>query len=321
MNINVLLNNRWSLVAWFLLTALHGNQVWANTCTGNPLSTHFTSADFAMLKPPRDIPVGSTILVKEIDQGKTTMNCSGDGLWFDYGFVGGATKTAYEHVYQTGVPGIGMRIYWYNEGGVYMEWPRFERRLNPTTYTPPHKFKLELVKTGPISSGKFLDHKIRIYYHNQLSNEILFNNVSYNAQRSGCSVLRPVQTVIMPSVPLSKFATDELVFGPKSFAIDLKCDKGVKVAYVIDGVIYNGHVLLNSQDEGMAKGVGLILVQGDASSQVIQKLGTRTEFKTTQTTVDDEMLSIPLTVFYVNFGPKVTAGYVRSNAMVTFMYE
>jgi len=321
MNINVLLNNRWSLVAWFLLTALHGNQVWANTCTGNPLSTHFTSADFAMLKPPRDIPVGSTILVKDIDLGKTTMNCSGNGLWFDYGFVGGATKTAYEHVYETGVPGIGMRIYWYNEGGVYMEWPRFERRLNPNTYSPAHKFKLELVKTGAIRSGKFLDHKIRIYYHNQLSNEIVFNNVSYNAQRSGCTVARPVQTIIMPSVPLSKFTKDELVFGPTSFAIDLKCDKGVKVAYVIDGVIYNGHVLLNSQDEGMAKGVGLVLVQGDASSQVIQQLGTRTEFKTTQTTVDDEVLSIPLTVFYVNFGPKVTAGYVRSNAMVTFMYE
>lgn len=321
MNINVLLNNRWALVACFLLAALHGNQVWANTCTGNPLSTHFTSADFAMLKPARDIPVGSTILVKEIDQGKTTMTCSGNGLWFDYGFVGGATKTAYEHVYETGVPGIGMRIYWYNEGGVYMEWPRFERRLDPTTYTPPHKFKLELVKTGPISSGKFTDHKIRIYYHNQLSNEILFNNVSYNAQRSGCSVLRPVQTVTMPTVPLSKFTTDGIPFSPTSFAIDLKCDKGVKVAYVIDGLYSNMHILLNSPADGMAKGVGLIFLQGDANSEVPQKLGTRTEFKTTQTTVDDEMLSIPLTVFYMYYGPRVTAGDIHTNAMVTFMYE
>lgn len=321
MNINVLLNKRWALVAWFLLTALHGNQVWANTCTGNPLSTHFTSADFAMLKPPRDIPVGSTILVKDIDLGKTTMTCSGFLLWFDYGFVGGATKTAYEHVYETGVPGIGMRILWYHEGDVYMEWPRFERLLNPGTYSPPHKFKLELVKTGPISSGKFLDHKIRIYYHNQLSNEILFNGVSYNAQRSGCTVARPVQTITMPTVPLSRFKNDGALLSPTSFSIDLKCDKGVKVAYVIDGVIYNGDILLNSRDEGMAKGVGLVLVQGDASSQTPQKLGTRTEFKTTQTTVDGEMLSIPLTVFYMYSGPKATAGDVRTNAMVTFMYE
>ncbi|MGZ0783828.1 fimbrial protein [Pseudomonas saponiphila] len=321
MNIEALLNNRWPLIAWLLLSAMYGNYAWANTCTGSPLSTNFTSADFAMLKPPRDIPVGSTILVKEIDQGKTTMTCSGNGLWFDYGFVGGATKTAYEHVYETGVPGIGMRIYWYNEGGVYMEWPRFERRLNPSTYTPPHKFKLELVKTGPIGSGKFSNHRIRIYYHNQLSNEILFNNVSYTAQSRGCAVARPVQTVIMPAVPLSKFTTDGIPFSPTSFEIDLKCDKGVKVAYVIDGANANMHILLNSNGEGMAKGVGLILLQGDANSEVGQMLGTRTEFKTTQTTVDGEMLNIPLTVFYMYYGPKVTAGYVRTNAMVTFIYE
>lgn len=319
MNINVLLNNRWSLVAWFLLTALHGNQVWANTCTGNPLSTHFTSADFAMLKPPRDIPVGSTILVKEINQGITTMTCSGNGLWFDYGFVGGATKTAYEHVYETGVPGIGMRILWYHEGDVYMEWPRFERRLNPGTYSPPHKFKLELVKTGPISSGKFLDHKIRNYYHNQLSNEILFNGVTYNAQRSGCAVARPVQTVTLPTVPLSKLLSIQGPVGQTTFSIDLKCDKGVKVAYRMDG-LQIASILLNSEGPGMAKGVGLILVRGDASSRIIQEFATRTEFKTTPTSVDDEALSIPLTAFYVNYATP-TAGYVAINATVTFMYE
>ncbi|PYC43047.1 fimbrial protein [Pseudomonas protegens] len=319
MNINVLLNNRWALVAWFLLTALHGNQVWANTCTGNPLSTHFTSADFAMLKPPRDIPVGSTILVKDIDLGITTMTCSGNGLWFDYGFVGGATKTAYEHVYETGVPGIGMRILWYHEGDVYMEWPRFERRLNPGTYSPPHKFKLELVKTGPISSGKFLDHKIRNYYHNQLSNEILFNGVTYNAQRSGCAVARPVQTVTLPTVPLSKLLSIQGPVGQTTFSIDLKCDKGVKVAYRMDG-LQMASILLNSEGPGMAKGVGLILVRGDASSKIIQEFATRTEFKTTPTSVDDEALSIPLTAFYVNYATP-TAGYVAINATVTFMYE
>lgn len=319
MNINVLLNNRWALVAWFLLTALHGNQVWANTCTGNPLSTHFTSADFAMLKPPRDIPVGSTILVKDIDLGITTMTCSGNGLWFDYGFVGGATKTAYEHVYETGVPGIGMRILWHHEGDVYMEWPRFERRLNPGTYSPPHKFKLELVKTGPISSGKFLDHKIRNYYHNQLSNEILFNGVTYNAQRSGCAVARPVQTVTLPTVPLSKLLSIKGPVGQTTFSIDLKCDKGVKVAYRMDG-LQMASILLNSEGPGMAKGVGLVLVRGDASSRIIQEFATRTEFKTTPTSVDDEALSIPLTAFYVNYATP-TAGYVAINATVTFMYE
>ncbi|MDP9532487.1 fimbrial protein [Pseudomonas protegens] len=319
MNINVLLNNRWSLVACFLLTALLGNQVWANTCTGNPLSTHFTSADFAMLKPPRDIPVGSTILVKEINQGITTMTCSGNGLWFDYGFVGGATKTAYEHVYETGVPGIGMRILWYHEGDVYMEWPRFERRLNPGTYSPPHKFKLELVKTGPISSGKFLDHKIRNYYHNQLSNEILFNGVTYNAQRSGCAVARPVQTVTLPTVPLSKLLSIQGPVGQTTFSIDLKCDKGVKVAYRMDG-LQIASILKNSEGPGMARGVGLVLVRGDASSKIIQEFATRTEFKTTPTSVDDEALSIPLTAFYVNYATP-TAGYVSINATVTFMYE
>lgn len=70
----------------------------------------------------------------------------------------------------------------------------------------------------------------------------------------------------------------------------------------------------------MAKGVGLILVRGDASSRIIQEFATRTEFKTTPTSVDDEALSIPLTAFYVNYATP-TAGYVAINATVTFMYE
>lgn len=300
---------------------LFGATVWAASCKGGTKSTSITAAELASVKPPRDVALGSTIFTKNIDEGAVNISCEGTGLWFDYGYVESPAQTDYNNVYETGIPGIGMRVKWFHENGVYMQANRHERQIAPWTYTPVQKFTFELVKTGPIKTGTSRNNRVSVFYHNHLSNEIVFPSMSYTAMNSGCEVAEPIRTIRLPTVKQAAFTRPGTAIGLKTFSIDLKCDKGVKVAYRIDGLNSRDHTLLNSPESGMAKGVGLILVQGGANSQIKQELGTRTEFKVTQTTVEGEALSIPLTVMYVQIDPKVEGGDVSSSATVTFFYE
>lgn len=298
----------------------------AAECSGGTMTNDITSQDIAAMRPPRDAPLGSTIYIQEIDRGKINISCSaswnpGDVVWFDHGYRGNPAKTDYPNVYETGIPGIGMRIYWHEGGGTFMQAVRHERTISPWKYTPLHKFTFELVKIGEIKSGVSGNQIADVYYHNHLTHKVTFRNVSYTAINRGCTVARPTDTIRLPDVHQSMFTPTSGMVGPKSFSIDLTCDKGVKVAYRIDGINTIDNFLVNDIGDDMATGVVLILAQGDAGSQTVQKLGVRTEFKTSQTTVDGEALSIPLTVGYVGFNNTVKAGKVSASATVTFFYE
>lgn len=298
----------------------------AAECSGGTMTNNITSQDIAAMRPPRDAPLGSTIYTQEIDRGKVNVSCShswvpGDKIWFDHGYRNSPAKTNYPNVYETGIPGIGMRIYWHEGNGVFMQAVRHERTIGPWEYTPLHKFTFELVKIGEIKTGVSGNQYADVYYHNHLTHKVTFQNVSYTAVNRGCKVARPFDTIRLPDIHQSMFTQTSGIMGRKSFNIDLSCDKGVKVAYRIDGINSTGDFLVNDSGSDMAEGVVLALLQGDVSSQTFQKLGTRTEFKTSQTTVDGETLSIPLTVGYVGFNNPVKAGKVSTSATVTFFYE
>ncbi|MEN5089939.1 fimbrial protein [Pseudomonas protegens] len=288
------------------------------------MSTRITSQELGGLKVPRDAPIGSVIYTREIDQGKASISCTaswGEKLWLDHGFVGGATLSSYgQNVYLSGIPGIGMRIYWYHEGGAYMSHPRFTRQIQAYNYQPPQKFRFELVKVGPISSGSSSNQIVRIYYHNQLSNELIFSNVAFVAQNSGCEA-QAVPPIELPTVLQREFKQQGLTVGSKDFSIDLLCDRGIRVAYRVDGPTNKDNVLLNAQGDGMARGVGIQLFQGHGGSTMVQALGSRTDLAIASGTQDQQPLSIPLNARYIQTAPTVEGGKVWSNATVSFFYE
>lgn len=295
---------------------------WAAACKGGTGSTLITPEELASVKPPRDAALGSTIFTKNISEGVINVSCEGTGVWFDYGYVGSPVQTAYNNVYETGIPGIGMRVYWFHENGVFMQANRHEREIGPWTYSPVQKFTFELVKTGPIKTGVSRNNRVAVYYHNHLSNEIVFPSMRYTAMNRGCKVDMPADTIPLPTVKRAEFIRLGTAIGLKAFSIDLKCDKGVKVAYQVDGLNSANHTLLNNMmGASAAQGVGIQLLQGDSSSDVVQLLGVRTDFRPHPTTVDNEMLSIPLAARYLQVADKIQAGKITASATVTLYYE
>lgn len=303
-----------------LLMAL-SRPAWS-ACTGTSIATIITAQDLKNMKPPRDATLGSPILVKFIDEGAARVSCSTNGEWFVYGFLAGEKPVpGYPNVFETGIPGIGMRVYWTNEGGVFMKSPGPRRQIRNWQYSPPQRFLFELIKIGPIQSGVTSVHRVEVWYGKLLTNLIEFSNVAYEANSIGCKVISEKNA----QIPLLLINNRHLghrgaTAGAKGFTIDLECDKGVRVGYQIDADATPDHIIKNATGEGMARGVGVQLVQGDAGSNRVQPLGIPVGFTQSATTVDAERISIPLAARYYQTDDALEAGKVSATATVTLLY-
>lgn len=306
----------------FALLMSAGRPVWA-ACTGQSLTTTITAQHLKEMKPPRDAAIGSTIYEKTINEGDGYLYCSTSGEWFSYGLQAGVKAVpGYQHVYESGIPGIGMRIFWTHEGGVYMNYPRHRHRISNFQYYPPQKFTFELIKIGPIKSGVSFAHRADVYYGALRSNMVVFSNVAYEVNSSGCTVVDgQLIEVELLTINNRHLGHRGATAADKAFNIKLDCDQGVKVAYRIDADGTPEHVIKNAQGGDMARGVGVQLLRGDLGSNVIQPLATRTEFTTAVTTVDEERLTIPLVARYYQTDDTLVAGKINATATVTLFYE
>ncbi|WP_447980962.1 fimbrial protein [Achromobacter kerstersii] len=309
-------------VIGFALLMSFSRPAWS-ACTGMSLSTSITAEDLKNMKPPRDAALGSPLLVKFIDEGIASLSCNTNGEWFVYGFLAGEKPVpGYDNVFETGIPGIGMRVYWTHEGGVFMKSPGPRRQLKNWQYSPPQKFMFELIKIGTVQSGVTSVHRVEVRYGALLSNLIDFSNVAYEANIIGCKVVSEKSPQIdLPLINNRHLGHRGATAGAKGFSIDLECDKGVRVGYQIDADGTPEHVIKNAQGDGMARGVGVQLVQGDVGSNVVQPLSARTGFTTSATTVDGEQISIPLAARYYQTDDALEAGKVSATATVTLFYH
>ncbi|MGC5701190.1 fimbrial protein [Pseudomonas sp. NFXW11] len=291
----------------------------AASCTGG--NARYDDITSLNLRVVRDLPVGSVLQTVTFERPKSRFNCNGSPLELRVGFMGAEEKAGSEfpHVYKTGIPGVGLRIWWHN--GFFMESPPIVRAMGPYAYDTIHHFTVDIVKIGPISSGHSRNMVVEIHYQDALTSRITFSNVNVQATIAGCAIARSVEPVDLLPVRQSEFRVPGTAAGPgKRFSIDLKCDKGVRVAYRIDA-LREGNIVKNSLGPGLARGVGIQLLHERNGSESEQALGTRTEFRSSATTVDGELLSLPLTARYFQLADKVTGGDVLANAMVTFLYE
>jgi len=298
---------------------------WAAIYSGKAQSTHYAATERSI---PRDAPVGTLILKQEINDGTTRVTCSDFSTYNMSLELMGAGEDVGNHIFETGIPGVGVRVLWHNPkeagplGGIYIG----RRKIVPLNwglkgYDVPHRFTVELLKTGPIVSGSSPNLKMEIWYSDFKSNFIDFSHFTFTQKNTGCRPDRPVDNILLPEARHQAFTHVGSTTGAKAFSIDLKCDKGVKVAYLIDGIHRQSDTLLNSTGAEMAAGVGVQLFKGDTGSSVLQPLGVRTNLTTVPTSQDEERLAIPLTARYVQTEPAVKAGEVKTSATVTLIYE
>lgn len=301
--------------------------VWGATCNGKGLSTTLPLP--ATLTLQRDAPVGSVLFDTNgwIGSGVASVSCSGPGIVrLDHGFTQGAVRTELTYVYETGVPGVGIKVAWNNDakrppptmgGGTYMGYPRQTLQISAYPYSPAQRWWVQLIKTGPIETGTFSIPPVRVYYHNLLANELRFPAVQLAFNKLGCRLLTSAITVTLPIANIHHFSGVGSSAREQAFTIPLVCDSDIRLSYRLDGLQVSESVLQNSEGAGMAKGIGVQLLKGREGTPLA--LGSKTYHLTTGAAGGSG--TIPLVARYYQHAPSIAPGAVVTLATLTLFYE
>lgn len=315
-------------LAGALALLLMSSLAWGASCTGSGRKTQFPLPTTLSLQ--RDAPIGSVLYDTHgwIGSGEASADCSGPGtIWQDHGYVGDMPPTSMPFVYESGVPGIGIKVAWSNNanrppssmsGGIYMGRPRGQTQIPANVYVPAQRWWVQLIKIGPIESGTFNIQPARVYYHNLMTNELTFPASQLVFNKEGCRVLNPAMTVTLPTANLHHFGGVGSSAREHPFTIPLQCDPDIHISYRMDGLQHMDSVLKNSEGPGMAKGVGVQLLKGAGGGTPLV-LGAKAYHLYTG---DVAGLSvIPLIARYYQVDTAVTPGAVITNATLTMFYE
>lgn len=309
---------------------LMSSLAWGASCSGDPPLRTFHTLP-AVITQQRDAPLGTVLYDTNgwVGAGQfVNVTCRGPGtLWMTDGFRGGMVKTDYEHVYESGVPGIGIKVSWANNarnppssmsGGRYMVDPPRELQISATTYVPAQMWWIQLIKIGPIQSGTFKINPVRVFYHNMLTNELNFTPSQVVFNQQGCRVQNKALTVPMPTAGVQRFQGIGSTTGERLFDIPLECDPNIRISYRLDGLTSGESVLKNSTGAGMAKGVGVQILKGSGGGTPLV-LGANA-YHMDMGAVGG-LSKIPLVARYYQLESNVTPGQVITTATLTMFYE
>lgn len=278
----------------------------------------------------RDAAVGTVLFDTKGWVGGGAANritCRGSTISYDRGFIAGAKATNQPNVYESGVPGIGIKVSWSNkeanpggsmDAGEFMGYPRRTSSVPAYTYVPAQNWWIQLIKTGPIESGTFDIPPIRNYYHNLLTNELTFPPSQLVFQKRGCRMPYSNVEMPLPTAFLNDFKGKGSTARITEFGIPLVCDAGVRVSYSISGLQDEPSVLKNSMGSGLAKGVGVQLLRGHNDMRPIL-LGQKTFFADSGPVGGNS--TIPVYARYYQTEDRVTSGDINILATLSLFYE
>lgn len=224
-------------------------------------------------------------------------------------------------VFPTGVPGVGYRIL--HPDSSYPLPPWYSDQIGPGTYTMSIGSALQLVKTGPISSGSTLSAGVLGYwlyggYYNDVRIEdfALANPVTFVAP--SCTVTTPSISVTLPTVSTSSLSGTGETAGTTAFAIGLNCASsaaGRQVAVQFDtNQSYAGANGVIVPGSGTAKRVGVQLLDSSFSPSIV--FGTPNTVGTTPT----GLYNLTYYARYYATGAAVKAGSLSATATFTISY-
>ncbi|WP_165666052.1 MULTISPECIES: fimbrial protein [Pseudomonadaceae] len=316
------------LFASALMLLLTSGTVWGANCTGSAKTNQLPLP--STLTVHRDVPIGTVLYDtgRWVGGGSASVTCTGPGEpWMDHGYRGAMTPTSLQHVYESGVPGVGIKVAWANNssrppatmgGGIFMDYPRRGMPILATSYSPAQLWWFQLIKTGPIESGTFGINPIQVYYHNMLTNELTFPPTRLVFNKTGCRLLNPAVTVHLPTANHHHFKGVGSSAWERAFDIHLECDPDVSISYRVDGTQAADSVLKNSEGPGMATGVGVQLLKGAGGGTPLV-LGVKAYHQTSGPSGGPS--PIPLIARYHQHEPDITPGAVVTTATLTLFYE
>lgn len=260
--------------------------------------------------------------------GASQATCSGTkpiSIRFGYNSAMTSSLTG-PYVYQTAIEGLGVRVAWSDDpskqptsiltGTRPITWPSTTLSVQPGTLSPPQLFRIQLIKlkSGPLPGGSIVLPPVEIFYGSHLSNRLLFNNLTVNQMRGSCRVISPL--VSLPPVGTERFhGVGPLEVLARSFNLELNCDGGLSVSYVVTGETSVPNVLVN-RAQGGAQGVGVQLVQ--ARSGAVLPIGQRLGAGKTE---ESGAIRVPLIARYYQTAAQVSPGAVSAIGEVTLFYD
>ncbi|OPW99451.1 fimbrial protein [Citrobacter sp. A316] len=304
-------------------------------CGFNSGDISTTTFNIPTLMVNEDAQPGTILYSQTVIGSSMVIRCHGDGSIMQ-GYTVLTSSDARKdnpvaNVYQTNVPGIGIEAEWANQpssslGAGFAITPMHlgSSRTANTTYSLAIKTRVQIVVTGPVSSGVVDTSRLQAdwIYDDLTIGQLRFSPITVNVTANTCNLVEKNITV-----PLKKIMVSDIVDGYSNVVSDdrfkiqlMQCAAGIKVDYKFTtagstGVSGNSDILAIASGNGAAEGVGLQIL--DSNNNVLK---FDNEYNVVAQTTDGQSVSIPLKARYVQTGP-VKAGKVDSVATFDVFYR
>ncbi|MCE9993816.1 fimbrial protein [Enterobacter asburiae] len=312
-----------------LVLSLVAQPLWA-ACS----FTHGTSSGLLLFTVPpiivpEDTPVGTVLYSGQVSSASVRVKCTSKGdIYQGYDQVNDSDYQAnnpLQGVYASNVPGIGVRATWVNSGtasfsgGSYIKpYGMGTSKVGDTSYNLLFNAIVELVVTGPVSSGDLTTRKFQAnwVYDNITVATLAINSTTVNVTANSCDLVE--KDLIVEMRPVS---TGDFVFGAATgvtndpFYIQLvNCSAGLAVDFKFSSSGSSGLVdnftLATIPGSDAAEGVGIQIVGINKTLMEFNKAYT-----VSANTSEGQSFRIPFTARYTQTGD-ITPGLV--NAIATF---
>ncbi|PHM68923.1 fimbrial protein [Xenorhabdus kozodoii] len=293
-----------------------------------------TPISFGQVTVPRNHPIGTTIREIRLDQvdkkGNIALcNTSLPTIWEAPDLIPSSYNN--DAIYESGVPGIGIRINTWAPG-YGIDWlPRIA--THPTTcYSPTHSqwkkqycgeswgyLTVQLIKTAPTTgSGSIKQAKLtRAKLGHNIPVHTFYLSNTY-VMTKGCSLNQKVISVNMGDIKKSDFRGIYSTAGMQRFDININCDAYVDVGVMLDGRPANWNTqdiwALDYGDGVTAKGVGLQISYQNRPVTMHSPV----VFGSSQAGGN---INIPLTANYIQTESEIKPGKADATVTITFVYQ
>ncbi|KAK44798.1 adhesin 20K [Caballeronia jiangsuensis] len=280
----------------------------------------------ATLSASRDAPVGTVLNSKAGNAG-----LAASGLTCDVqkdATVSGILVPGSTNVYQTGVPGIGVRFYMTSGWkGSWVSVPVSQTLTQPNG-TTAHYTRADLVVTGPVGSGAIATWpSMTVRFTGSCiatvtATQYLTGSVAMTSNT--CSVTTPSLDFALPKALTKDLVAPGATTGDTTESLGLNCAAGVKVAVTLSDAVspQNRSTTLSLAPESSASGIGLQILHG--TTQVAFGPDSAVANNTNQWTAGTASggaMQVPLTARYVRTTDTLTPGSVKGKATFTMSYQ
>lgn len=244
------------------------------------------SVSFGTINVQRDLAVGTVLATVKTPPGDPSTKfifCNAQGWTSNNMVYGGGIATSVPNVYATNVPGVGIRaslygVYPYNSPSTTSWWPAETTFLNSVPST------VELVKTGPVTSGMLNPGQVGVTFTNDDQSKIAYD-ISITQSKIiaiQCAISNPNINIHLDDVLGSNLKSPGTVAKPRDFDIGLQCDPDARINVMLTGVKNTDTSavgvlqLSNAGNANVATGVGIQILYGNTPVEINKNMVLKT---------------------------------------------